>query len=184
MLDSYIDRELSPVETAALELHLEDCVRCAGVMAGRAALRERLRHTVRDAVVPEGLAGRVRASVRKNSHVRWQVWWGPIALAAAILLAIGAGISYQAFSSSYWTRSLYSEPGTNLPGIVQVGLTDHVKCAVPRKYRAQPESFEQMARDLGPKYADLLPVVEQHIPSDLRVVMAHQCRFEGRDTCT
>jgi hypothetical protein len=38
-----------------------------------------------------------------------------------------------------------------------------------------------MTRQLGPAYSGLLPVVEAHVPSGFRVVLAHRCSYKGRN---
>jgi hypothetical protein len=66
------------------------------------------------------------------------------------------------------------------PDILQIGLRDHVRCAIPRKYLEDPPAFTEMADALGPQYAGLLPLVEAEVPKRFSVIMAHHCQFEGR----
>jgi len=70
---------------------------------------------------------------------------------------------------------------SHLPAILQIGLRDHVRCAVLRKYPEDPPAFAEMADTLGPRYAGLLALVKTEVPKEFRVIMAHQCQFEGRN---
>jgi hypothetical protein len=66
-----------------------------------------------------------------------------------------------------------------LAAVLRVGLRDHVHCAVFRKQTPAP-SPDVMESELGPSFRGLLPVVTAAIPKGYRVVMAHQCSFQGR----
>jgi hypothetical protein len=61
-----------------------------------------------------------------------------------------------------------------------VGLGDHVHCTVFRKFPKQPPAREKMLADLGPENSPLLPLVQERIPKDYRVIMAHRCSYRGR----
>jgi hypothetical protein len=47
-----------------------------------------------------------------------------------------------------------------LAALLNVGLRDHLHCAVFRKYSKQPVAARQMAADLGPEFAGLVPLVQ------------------------
>jgi hypothetical protein len=64
--------------------------------------------------------------------------------------------------------------------IIRVGLKDHVHCAVFRKFPANPPTIGEMAAKLGTEYADLIPVVQAQLPPGMKVVLAHKCRYKGR----
>src|SRR5262249_21366706 len=67
-----------------------------------------------------------------------------------------------------------------IPGLLRVGLRDHVHCTVFRKFPKNPPSFAEMAQKLGPEYEGLLPLVQGKLPGDFRIIMAHQCAYKGR----
>jgi hypothetical protein len=191
LADFYIDRELGSEEMAAVALHLGQCEGCSAVVAGRIALQERLRHAAREIRAPRDLASRVMPPKRQPSSKEiahdglpprggwgrvsdlfgtalrglcapWQ--WSALALAAAVVLAIGVGLAYR--------------NGRDLSPTMRVGLQQHIHCAVDRTYGQLP------VLDLQAKYAGILPVVaqcaEQYRSSGLRIVMAHECSFQGR----
>ena len=37
-----------------------------------------------------------------------------------------------------------------------------------------------MAQKLGPPYQDLVPLVKARVPEEYRIILAHQCGFQGR----
>src|SRR5207248_275140 len=43
-----------------------------------------------------------------------------------------------------------------------------------------PATFAQMAKDLGPGYVGLLPLVTAKVPSEARIISAHKCSYKGR----
>jgi hypothetical protein len=63
---------------------------------------------------------------------------------------------------------------------MQVGLTQHVHCAVFRQYPSEQPSVAELTKALGPQYSGLVLAMQQHLPSDFRVVMAHLCQRRGR----
>lgn len=64
--------------------------------------------------------------------------------------------------------------------MLKVGLGDHIHCSVFRKYPKNPPSFEEMAEKLGPAYQDLAPLVKARVPEEYRIILAHQCGYQGR----
>jgi hypothetical protein len=38
-----------------------------------------------------------------------------------------------------------------------------------------------MARELGPQYAGLVPLVKARVPDEYRVILAHRCSVQGRN---
>jgi hypothetical protein len=63
---------------------------------------------------------------------------------------------------------------------LKVGLRDHLQCAVFRKYSKQAEPSAQMAADLGPEFAGLIPLIQAKLPADFRLIQAHHCEAGGR----
>ncbi len=67
MLDEFLDRELSPVETEQVERHLERCATCAREVRLEQSLLRAMRAKLRRIDMPAGLEGRVwRAVVREQ----------------------------------------------------------------------------------------------------------------------
>jgi hypothetical protein len=105
-----------------------------------------------------------------------------MAIAAAAVLTISV-VGYQVshLRTSVASQDSYiAEISRETSSIVRVGLKDHVHCAVFRKFPDSPPTFEEMAAKLGPEYKDLLPAMEAQVPRGMKVVMAHKCRYQGR----
>jgi len=181
LLDFYIDRELPAAETATVAAHLAGCAQCRMAVDELAAFRMRLRSAAHSVPVPDEMAGRMIANAHRSEVAPFR---SPrlMAIAAAAVLTIGV-VGYQlghlrdtaARQDSY----LAQIAGETAP-IMRVGLKDHVHCAVFRKLPARQPSFQEMTAELGPEYADLLPVLEKNTPPGMRVAMAHKCRYRGR----
>jgi hypothetical protein len=65
--------------------------------------------------------------------------------------------------------------------LFNVGMGDHIHCALHRDFSSGPRSFERMARDLGPDYIDLVPLVKDHAPQDYTMMVGHRCDYKGRN---
>jgi hypothetical protein len=66
-------------------------------------------------------------------------------------------------------------------GILKIGLSDHVNCALHQDFSAGRQSGERMSRDLGPDYIGLVSLVKDRVPPDHTVIVAHRCRVSERD---
>jgi hypothetical protein len=160
----------------------------------RTRLKNRLKAAVENQSVPPELQARVREVLRTGSRgnrAAWTRWMG----AAAAIIVIGAAAW---ISVPQWTRPYL--PDLDLPdladragqdvfirkvseslsAVLKVGLGDHIHCSVFRKYPKNPPSVEEMAEKLGPAYQDLAPLVQSRVPSGYRIILAHQCGYQGR----
>jgi hypothetical protein len=63
---------------------------------------------------------------------------------------------------------------------MQVGLADHIHCAVYRKYPNNLPAAAEFAANMGPQYRGVIPVVREHVPEDFRMLLAHRCSYHGR----
>ncbi|MGA2591778.1 MAG: zf-HC2 domain-containing protein [Bryobacteraceae bacterium] len=177
-LDSCLSKEL-PVGTSREVLrHVEGCPRCAAELATRARVRNALQAAVRATLVPDGLEARVQRAVRaQNSRTRAGLYTIAVAAAAMICLAI---VNLSRVKAGPEEAILKKNSG-RLATVLNVGLRDHLHCAVFRKYSRQPESAAQMAAQLGPELAGLVPLVQAKLPADLRILQAHRCTAGGRE---
>jgi hypothetical protein len=143
---------------------------------------ERLRSAVRSVVAPPGLETRIRGQIRQpRSHPAWGRHFFPVA--AALMMTVGGVVAYQlghlrmtAASQDSYIASL----STRVARVMQVGLADHVHCAVFRKFPKTPPAVKEMAEKLGPEFEPLLPIVKERVPADLKIVLAHTCGYKGR----
>lgn len=147
-------------------------------------LNARLKQAVRSVEPPPFLEARIRNQIRSEREGRKGVKlfrWMPIATAVAI--CVTGGIAYQlgylrmtVASQESYIAKVSSQVGA----LMRVGLSDHLHCAVFRKYPKNPPPVEQFVQDLGPRYAGLLPVVQKSVAGSFRLTMAHQCRYQKR----
>lgn len=185
-LDFYLDRELSAAERSELDRHLETCEACALELTNRTELREKLRSAIRGIGAPNSLRDRITATLGETPaytpHARqWQKWAS--AIAATVLITTGVSVAYQLGHLRMTTASQQSylnHISQRVAGIMSVGLGDHVHCSVFRKYPRQAPPPEKIAADMGPQYLPLVQLVRDHLPAGQRVVMAHRCKYHGR----
>ena len=180
-LDSYISGELLVETNHEVLEHLEQCLACSQEMEARMRVRTSLRNAVRGEVVPADLEQKVRRKIHASQPVRLWIagfslrWMS--AVAALVLLSVGAGIVLR----QRQTQNAYiAAVAERLPGILRVGLRDHIHCAVFRKYPKDPPTLAQMGESLGPQYAGLVPFVKQKLPDAYQIILAHQCSYQGR----
>lgn len=145
-------------------------------------MNERLKGAVQSVSAPPYLAARIRSGI---GAVRHRSVWAPrlMAVAATVAVCMGATVAYQlgylrltANSQESYVASVSNQVAT----IMRAGLRDHLHCAVFRKYPQEPPKVEDLARHMGPKYAGLMQIVRSHAPGGYRLMMAHQCKYQGR----
>jgi anti-sigma factor RsiW len=181
-LDTWLDSELSPADSAAVERHLETCPVCSGVLANRKALRERLRHVAGSAKPAPELAARIHSRLAADDSPDL-MRRGFLAAAAMVLMSVG---TYTAWKSGHLRMTPASQEDyiasivPEVAPVMRIGLQQHVHCAVFRSYPAQTPGEEALARSLGAQYAGLVREMETHVPGGFRVVMAHGCEYKGR----
>jgi anti-sigma factor RsiW len=93
-LEPFLDGELSPAETRALDIHLQDCAACSANALSRARLKRAVHVAGRRFVAPPGLRLRVQQQIAQEPHRRWQRAWMPAlaGLAAVMALALAASL--------------------------------------------------------------------------------------------
>jgi hypothetical protein len=184
LIDIYLDGELSPDEQPSFDVHLKDCPQLTETIAKRAGLRTRIRAAAKDRVAtPPGLEQKVRARLGNPARRYQRAWPLTMATAATIVLAFGLAIYWRAGGLRLTPASRESYIASCAEGIspvMQVGLKQHIHCAVFRKPGSAAPSREGMARDLGPRFAELIPAVQRHLPGGFRVTEAHLCHYQGR----
>ncbi|MES1261175.1 MAG: zf-HC2 domain-containing protein [Acidobacteriota bacterium] len=187
LLDRYVDREMSPRDLAGVASHLSGCPDCAGRASRQTALRDRLRVAARGTALPTDLEGRIRqrlgAETGRAGRSLLRSGWPAMAIAAAVLLAVGLAHSWQngglrltPGSQEAYIASISPE----VTPVMRIGLQQHVRCAVFRKAPSQWPTVEEMAQSLGARYADLAPAMERHLPAGFRIAEAHVCNYQGR----
>lgn len=184
LLDTYLDSELSGESSSQVAAHLKECESCSRELETRRAIRGRLRGAVRGVTATPDLQAAIRHSIRQNrppassSHI----YRTALPIAAALIVCLSAAIAYRLGYlrlTKGAQESYVASISAPIPGIMRVGLGDHVHCAVYKAFSKQHPTLEQMAQDMG-QYKDLTPIIMKEIPAGYRVEMAHQCRYHGR----
>jgi hypothetical protein len=183
-LDSYVDNQLAPETHAEVSKHLTVCSSCSEELNAKVALKGRLRTAVQSIAAPPELRSRIQQNLRANAEQGGSHWLrGLTAIAAAIIICVASVISYELGHlrlTSNSQESYISSISQQVGSIMRIGLGDHVHCAVFRRFPKNPPSLQQMTQDMGPQYSDLISLVNNNVPKNFRVVMAHQCRYHGR----
>jgi anti-sigma factor (TIGR02949 family) len=180
-LDAFLSRELPDQTSREVQRHLEICPQCAAELETRARVRTQLQAAVRATPVPVGLEGNVRRAVRGAvqsgaSRPRSGLW--AVAAAAAVILCVALASRLRVQSNP--EETILRKTSGRLAAVLNVGLRDHLHCAVFRKYSKQPVAGAQMAADLGPEFAGLVPLIQAKLPADFRVIQGHHCVAGGR----
>jgi anti-sigma factor RsiW len=167
--------------------HLAACPRCAEFAEARLKAKELLKGAVHRQATPPHLEAKIRRRLRDSERRGLSVWlWAPAAgLAAAMLLLWSGPLGWQGENDSQGMDRAAQEQyidslSANVVAIMRVGLGDHLHCAHLRKFPQDAPSSEEMAAKMGPEYAALIPAVREAVPSGHRMVLAHQCKYRGR----
>jgi hypothetical protein len=149
------------------------------------ALRRRLKDAVQNVQAPPFMEARIRSALRASDiHSRVVRWRLALTAAIAIVLCAISAFEYKrgAFRFNPASQDAYiASISTYVPRILRIGLGDHVRCAVYRKYPEHPQSAQQMIAELGPDFAPLLPILRSKVPEHLQLFMAHRCTYKHRE---
>ncbi len=187
-LDSYISNELLVETNHEVLRHLESCSDCRAELDARTRVRDRLRTAVKSQAVPPELQVRIREQLNARDSRGWQAagWtrWAA-AMAATALVAAGVWLGVPRdrlpeLSDRAGQTAYIQKVSARVATVLRVGLGDHIHCSIFRKYPQNPPTPEQMADKLGPAFEGLLPVVRSAVPEGYRVIMAHECGYDGR----
>jgi anti-sigma factor RsiW len=186
-LDSYVSNELLVESNIEVLRHIEQCSACSQELEARLRIRASLQAAARREDVPPGLEQKIRRGIHEQSPVRlWPFglslkWMSAVAALMLISTAIWIVLRSRRELSPQEQNAYIGRISSHLSTILQVGLRDHVHCAVFRKYPQAPPAFAEMARELGPQYAGLVPLVKARVPDEYRVILAHRCHVQGRN---
>ena len=181
-LDAYLSNELTAESKLEVLRHLDHCQDCSEALEARRRVKEALRQAVNR---QEGAPAVLREKILKSTKpvTTWRSW--SLAVAAAVVLMLGG---WAVIRSLNWRATPGSPANANLnetlsernTEILKIGLGDHVHCALHRDFSAGPRSFEQISNEMGPEFIKLAPVVKERVPQDYTLMVAHQCKFQGR----
>jgi hypothetical protein len=103
-----------------------------------------------------------------------------MAIAATLAVCFGSWVAYQLGALRLTTASQESYVAAisnQVASIIRVGLGDHLHCAWLRQYKRSEGGVDK----LPIKFRELIPIVHQRVPADLPLVLAHECRYHGRN---
>lgn len=147
-------------------------------------INARLKAAVNSVDVPPFLEAKIRQQIQVRGAAQpHRPWRGLVIASVAAALVIGAGITYQLGQlrgTAGDQESFIATISTKVATLMRVGLGDHLHCAFFRKFPAQAPAVEEMESKLGLEYKDLIPVVREHVPQEYKLVLGHQCRYNGR----
>jgi hypothetical protein len=143
--------------------------------------QNRLKAAMESVAVPPYLGARIRSRIRTDSPLRkWTFRLAPIGAAAAIF----AGLAAYQLGHLRWTpqsqESYISTLTGRIASVMAIGLGDHIHCSIFRKYREDAPKVEAVVAKLGAEYKPLVPIVQRHVPRNYELVLAHECRYQGR----
>jgi len=132
LLVSYLYGEVSAADRAAVESHVATCATCADELASLGAVRADLARWEPPAA---DLGFQiVKAPPRPAPQAWWRPpVWAPLALAAGLLLAVGAALAnveVQAANGGVTIRAGWSHPPLTAPGVVAEQAPAHEAVAV------------------------------------------------------
>jgi hypothetical protein len=187
-LDSYISNELTVETNHDVLKHLESCPECSRAFQDRLLIRNRLREAVNQEAVPAALRQRVERSIRQENAglKRTQSWsrWS-LAVAAVLMMCLGGWSTLHLWKFSQRAGTPLQ---ANLPpfitaqtaALLKIGVGDHVHCVIEHHDDRERSTSEQMAKELGPDYYGLVALVNEQVPKNYSVSLAHQCDVNGR----
>jgi mycothiol system anti-sigma-R factor len=167
-LDSYLSNELLAETNHEVLQHLEKCPACAAALETRARVKRLLQRAVLSESAPDGLREGIQKKIR--STPRRNNWM--LAVAAAVVLALGGWGIWQ-------SRFFHAAPDA-AAALLEIGVGDHVHCALDSGFAERRFTAAQMDEKLGPEYAGLVPVVAAKASPEYEVVVGHRCNFAGR----
>ncbi len=143
----------------------------------------RLKAAVNSVEVPPFLDAKIRHQIQTQGSAPRRRWTGLVVASVAAALVVGAGITYQLGrlrETAGHQESFIATMSTKVSTLMRVGLGDHLHCAFFRKFPAHAPAVEELESDLGSEYKDLIPVVREHVPQEYKLVLGHECRYNGR----
>lgn len=177
-LDSYLNNELLVETTHEVLRHLEGCAACSESLENRRRIKELLKAAVMKESVPPALQEKIRKRIRKDAKPGWPTWT-LIAAAAVVLIAISLfGLRLRNLSASPGPEVIARMAGAQ---ILEIGLKDHLHCALDSGFANRQFTEAQMREQLGPDFFGLVAMVNDRLPGAYRVSVGHHCKAKGRE---
>lgn len=196
-LDAYSGGELSAAINDEIGSHLEHCADCTEAVEESARVKNYLQRAVRSETAPDALQLKIQNRIRANQPEAIAPFAQAIALfaqrrlvfAAVPLLAVlclGAWGIYsmwhrrQSSSAIHEAMSVDRALSAQTSELLDIGLGDHIHCALESGFADQHLTLEEMAHNLGADYSDLVPLMKEKAGAAYEVVVAHHCIYGER----
>lgn len=187
-LDRYTDGEMSLEGSEVVAAHLKTCPVCAQVIEDRERVKEVLRRAVQSETAPDALRINIQNRVRAHQpHPAFTFAHRQMAIAAVLLVAVCLSvwgvISYKHHAqppNSVHQAGIGSVSAQTLE-VLNVGLGDHVHCAIQSGFADKQDSYAEMSGHLGAKYINLVSLVKERAGAGYEVIVAHRCLYGGRE---
>jgi hypothetical protein len=184
-LDYYLSNELPTEANLEAVRHLKVCPRCAEARAGGQRIKVALKRAIgQEECAPQGLEQRILKEIKRQAG--WSYRW--LAVAAIVVLTVGVVGARHWLNARHASEvhfALHTTGNQSHSGkddeAFNLGLDDHINCALSRNFSSGTLSFEQISRSIGPYYAGLAPLVKDQIPQNYKLMAGHQCGFQGRN---
>lgn len=177
-MDSYLSNELLIETNHEVLKHLESCDSCSAELESRERAKRLLQRAGRQGEAPPGLEEKIRRRIRETESKKRGQWM--LAAAAALALFVG-------------TWGVLQWRGANIPSdesdmarsernarILEIGLGDHIHCALDAGFSKKRFSPDQMTQALGQEYAGIVSLVNDRAPGDYEITAGHRCKYKGR----
>lgn len=182
-LAGFVDAELSEAKQREVEQHLKICLECAHLAADQASLKTALHEAGGAEAAPRSLLARVEGDLeRARRRSRRPLY---VAVAAMLVLGVGWQVSlavtgyapHQVLAHEWESMRLRAQVGE----LLGLGLSNHVTCAVYRKFPPQPPPQIKTEEELGENWAPVAMEASEAIGRGWELRLAHRCRYRDRE---
>jgi Putative zinc-finger len=188
-LDAYISNELLVETSQNVMKHLEQCAACSELLQVRLRLKDHLKQAVNSEPVAGGLRDRIEAAIRNEESIRQgrSVWPGwSLAAAAVLFLGLGGVGTLQLWKHHRPSHEV-TLTGQNrtlseqVAAVLKIGISDHIHCVIESRSNEDLFTSEQMAQEMGPDYAGLVPLLKTELPEGFFISVGHRCSVDDRE---
>ena len=178
-LDAYLSDEL-PAETRRGVLnHIEACADCREVLESRRRVKDVLRGAVLKDAAPPALRERIRQDIRGGASPAWHRWLLVAAAMIALVAVGGTALRMLRRAEPVQPQAVASADANTR--LLEIGLGDHVHCAIDKGFASLAFTEEQMAEKMGPDFTGLVAAVREKTTENYKVAVGHRCKFNGRE---
>ena len=185
LVDAYLSDELLVETNQQILSHLNTCERCVAIVEDRKRVRHLLRRAVDNQQIPAGLEQKIKLGLRQQNHGRMNLnGWRALAIAATLAVAALGGwavfhlAGHSPVIAAFNLVHVVSQQGL---AVLDIGVQDHIKCAINHHTQDQKFTQEMMFESLGPEYSGLVNLIKHKIPGNYSMTVGHRCTIKGRE---